>query len=114
MAAPRHAPAAPGDTTAWIGLVHLDGPPGHEAFEGAPGAYVNVLVLAGSKGEFEALVRATFADDGLLVDNIDDPEPLSDRLETADVVDELLELARGLSNDEPIALDEFHTYLEKE
>jgi hypothetical protein len=102
------------DRQAWIGLVDLRPEPGNDPFDGAPGAYANVLALARSNAHYRQLVTETFTEIGLMVWELENVEPLVERRRKAetdgDVADDLLALARQLSPSSPVLYDTFYVY----
>lgn len=98
----------------WIALIEVRPEPGNDFFEGAPGAYVSVLVLARNATEYRRLVTEAFDEIGLTVYGLEDVEPLTERRRKAgpdgDVADDLLALARRLSPSLPVAYDSFYVY----
>jgi len=94
----------------WIGLIHVKPYAGHEARFNGPGAYTNMLALATSHEEYAEKVTARCNDDQLEVIEIEDVEPLSQRMAEYEVTEEIVSLA-GAALDGAIVGDTFFVYL---
>jgi hypothetical protein len=77
----------------WIGLVEVTPGEGNDIFDGAPGAYANVLALANSVEDYMASTAAAQHSNGLIAVGVDDPEPLRERESRVYVTDEITQLA---------------------
>ncbi len=102
----------------WIGLIELTPQLGNMIFEGAPGAFSNVLCFASGEAEYRRMVEDTFRGLGFDVEAIADVERLEERLAATEggvvVDDEILDLARQVSESQPILYDAFYVYESKE
>jgi len=94
----------------WIGLAHVKPVPGSDFFDGDPGAYCQVVGLASTALVFRVKVESVFAEIGLVVMEIEDLEPLEQRVMTGTISGELLTLADQLSASDPVLNDIFHVY----
>jgi len=97
----------------WIGLVGLKATPGNDFFpEWALGGYTTALALATDEDEYLHRVRAYFADLGVEVKELEEVEPLAERLRAEPSVDdEIVELAAALSDTSPVLHRRtIHTY----
>jgi hypothetical protein len=97
----------------WIGLVEVAADDGNEIFEGAPGAYTNVLALANSLDDYMALTAAALKRDRLVAIGVDDPEPLRERQSRIHVSDEMLQLGEQASRGE-VMWGTFHVFEEED
>lgn len=80
------------DRDVWIGLVEVVPEEGNEIFDGAPGAYANVLALASSVDDYMAVTAPALLRQGLIAVGVDDPEPLRERKSRVRLSDEILSL----------------------
>ncbi len=99
----------------WIGLVEVRPKPGNAIFEGAPGAFSNVLCLGRDEAEYRRRVVQVFDGLGLEVAGIMDIERLDgqlrDRRPDYDLPeDEIRDLAGQLSETSPVTYDTFYVY----
>lgn len=78
--------------------------PGSNFFpDRALGGFTNVLALAGDEDEYRQRVAGFFADEGVEFEEVDDVEPLAERLRVdPSLHDEFLELAVTLSELVPV------------
>ena len=98
------------DREVWIGLAQVSPKPGNAIFDGAPGAFSNVLCLVRDETEFRSMVEETFGGLGFKVREITDIEPLEQRRRYGVADDEILHLANGLSDSSPLLYDTFYVY----
>lgn len=98
----RERPA--GERQEWIGLVGLKAMPGNTFFpEEEAGGFTTTLALARDENDYRRRVEEFFADKGVEVEEVDDVEPLTERLRTDPAIDdEALELAAALSDSSPV------------
>lgn len=66
--------------SAWIGLIEVRAYPGVDLLAGAAGALVNVIVWAADGEQYRELAVRELADSGFAVVEIQDAEPLADRI----------------------------------
>ena len=93
----------------WIGLVEVVPEEGNDIFDGAPGAYANVLALAESVEDYMAVTAPVLLRQGLIAVGVDDPEPLRERRSRVQVSDEILDLdERALTGD--VVWTTFHVF----
>lgn len=95
---------------AWMGIVDLRSGPGYDIFEGAPGAYANVLCLAHDEAQYHRMVREAFRDMNLQVQGIVDVK----RVERPILDEELQTLVGELSEASPVVYDTFYIYESEE
>jgi len=96
-------------TDVWIGLVDVHPVPGNRIFGDDPGAYSNVISLAGSEAEYRARVTCAMEELGLEVITIENVEPFDRAVADPD----LIALANTVSDTKPLVYDTFYVY-EKE
>jgi hypothetical protein len=94
----------------WIGLADVRPRLGNSTFDGAPGAFSNVVCFAHDEHEYRRSVAATFQELGFDVKGFEDVEPLANRREHLSPDDEILELAAQLSEVTPLLYDTFYIY----
>ncbi len=94
----------------WIGLVDVRPKPGNSIFDGAPGAYSNVLCLARDEAEYRGMVEGTFGELGFEVNGFEGIEPFEHRREHLSPDDGILGLADQLSEVSPLVYDAFYVY----
>ncbi|HEX8918862.1 MAG TPA: hypothetical protein VF898_10175 [Chloroflexota bacterium] len=102
----------PGDPEEWIGTVDVRANQDNTFLPAsAAGGYATVLALARSKDEYRRHVEDFFGRMNLQAEELDDVEPLAERLAYQEVDDETLELAGALSESSPVACGAaIHTY----
>src|SRR3954447_22693661 len=76
----------------WIGLVEVRPEEGNDIFDGAPGAFSNVLALASSVDDYMAITAAALLRSGLIAVGLDDLELLRERESGVQLSDEILDL----------------------
>lgn len=82
------------NTEVWIGLVEIRQCPGAGVLLDRNEAVTNVLALANNEACFRQAVTEAFSRLGFDVVDLEDPEPLAQRLEAFTVSDDLLRLAQ--------------------
>jgi len=80
----------------WIGRVKVRPAAGNDIFDGAPGAFANALTSADSLRDYRLRVETAFAHERLSVAEVDDAEPLRERMSRVHVSDEIVELGGKL------------------
>ena len=95
----------------WIGLAHVRPKEDNNLLEGAIGAFVPTIALAGSFDTFVSIMTKELESYDFEVIEIEDIKPFKDRLNNSDVDDEIKVLAEGLSDKYPIAFDVFQAYV---
>ena len=94
----------------WIGVVGLK-PIDPKAWEGAVGAYTNIVTWASSREEFRKKSEELAASMKLYIFEIEDEEPVSDRTKKFSLSEELEELVdRAETNPKAILYGTFHRY----
>jgi hypothetical protein len=76
----------------WIGRVEVVPEEGHDPFEGALGAFANVLALARSVEDYMDVTAAALLRENLVAVGVDNPEPLRERRLSFHLNDEIVEL----------------------
>jgi hypothetical protein len=94
----------------WIGLVEVGPHAGHDARFNGQGADTNMLALATSQAEYVEKVTATCNGDHLKVIEVDDVEPLRERMAEYEVTEEIVNLA-GAALNGAVVRDTFFVYL---
>jgi len=97
----------------WIGLVEVAPEEGNNMFEGALGAYVNVLALASSVEDYMAVTAPALLHRGLIAVGVDDPEPLRERQAKFQLRDEIVQLGEQAQTGE-VVWDRFHSFESEE
>lgn len=77
----------------WIGLVEVAPEEGSDIFDGAPGAYANVLAIASSVDDYMAVTAPALLRAGVIAVGVENPEPLRARHSRGELSDEMLGLA---------------------
>ncbi len=95
---------------AWIGLKHVKPTSQAGVLGDAAGAYATTLAFASSADEFRMLVEDYMAADELRVVEVEDVEPLDERVRYASPDETLLQLSKALSTEEPVIVDTFDMY----
>ncbi len=98
------------DRAPWIGVVDLKPKLGNSIFDGAPGAFSNVLCLARDEDEYQGMVEETFGELGFEVKAFEEIKPFEQRRRQLSPDDELLDLATQLSESSPLVYDTFYIY----
>jgi hypothetical protein len=93
----------------WIGLVEVVPEEGNNIFEGAPGAYANVLALVSSVGGYMAVTGPALARRGLEAVEVANPEPLRERQSRAALSEEMIRLAEHARAGE-VVWDTFYVF----
>ncbi len=94
----------------WIGLVDVRPKLGNSIFDGAPGAYSNVLCLTRDEAEYRRMVEGTFGEFGFEVKAFENIGPLEHRRGDLSPDDEILDLADRVSEVSPLVYDTFYVY----
>jgi hypothetical protein len=96
---------AVGDRQEWVGLVELRATPGNQFLpDWAIGGFTTAVALAANENEYRQRVTDFFTDKGVQVEELEEVEPLPQRLRGRPAADnELLELAVALSDSLPVA-----------
>ena len=97
----------------WIGLVEVTADEGNDIFDGAPGAYTNVLALASSVEDYMAVTAPALLRAGVVAVGVDDPEPLRVRQLRVELSEEFLALADQAGRGE-VVWDTFHVFESQE
>ena len=95
-------------TDIWIGIA--DAVPVEPRDDNVGGAFVQVLAPADDIGELRAAAAEALIEHGFRLAELSDGEPVRDRLRTAWVGPELLELAIDAALERTTRLGEFHAY----
>ena len=93
----------------WIGLVEVTADEGNDVFDGAPGAYTNVLALASSVEDYMAVTAPALLRAGVVAVGVDDPEPLRVRQLRVELNDEFLALGEQAARGE-VVWSTFHVF----
>src|SRR6185312_5446362 len=97
------------DGEVWIGLVEVRPLEGNDSFEGAPGAYTNVLTLASDSEEYETKIAGALVRAGFALEEVGEPEPLRERMSRVDISDEIVELGgRAMAGE--VVWSTFHVF----
>ena len=96
--------------TTWIGPVEVRPKLGNAVFNGAPGAFSNVLCLARDEAEYRRMVAETLGSLGFEVKAFEDIEPFEQRRRHSPPDEEILDLAAQLSESSPLLYDAFYIY----
>ena len=99
----------PPEREVWIGLVEVVPDEGNDIFEGAPGAYSNVLALASSVADYMAVTAAAFQRRGLTAVGVDNPEPLRERRSRVHLSDAIVQLGEQAATG-AVVWDTFHIF----
>ena len=93
----------------WIGLVEMK--PLNRAAYGAAGAFTNIITWACDLEDFQSKAEVIAAELKMYVADVEDAEPLSERLEKCSLPEDLEELAaQAESIPNAILYGTFHTY----
>jgi hypothetical protein len=93
----------------WIALVEVAPHEGNDIFDGGPGAFTNILAAADGLSDYRSRIETALDREGLSVLDIEDAEPLRDRLSRFEVDEELLELVPQAAN--TVVWGEFDVYM---
>jgi hypothetical protein len=102
-----------GERELWIGLVEVTADEGNDIFDGAPGAYTNVLALASSVEDYMAVTAPALLRAGVVAVGVDDPEALRVRQSRAELSDDILALSERAAQGE-VVWTTFHVFLSEE
>ena len=94
----------------WICLVDVKPGPGSNVLNGDPGAYCHVLCRANSEIVVRLKIKGEFAELGLMVESIEDLEPLEQRRATGTIGEELLALSNEISDERPVVYGDLYVY----
>lgn len=94
----------------WIGLVHVKPGSKTTCIGNRGGAYAATVALAEDEKEFAERVEQFMAPMDLHVLEIENVETLAARLRESEVEEELVEIAKTLSEDDPVGVDTLDTY----
>lgn len=95
---------------AWIGLARVEPRAGNTTLGSAAGAVVPIVALAYSQDGFVARTVAILNECDFEVAEIEDIEPIAERLNRCDVASHIVELADSLTEDSPVAFGTFQVY----
>lgn len=96
----------------WIGLAHVRPHEGNVSLQGGKGAFVPIVGLASSADDLASLAATLLHYHQFEVIEVNDIEPLSERLANHSVEDEMLEIAGKLSHHDRIGIGRFQVYAE--
>src|SRR5947209_9666801 len=102
-----------GEREVWTGLVEVTADEGNDIFDGAPGAYVNVLALASSVEDYMAVTAPLLLRAGVVAVGLDDPEPLRERQSRMKLSDDILALGERAARD-GVVWDTFYVFTSEE
>lgn len=94
----------------WIGLVGVTPQPENDLLGDAKGAYVNVLASATSASEYTDKVKRALHEAGLSLIEIENPEPLSERLSKWSVDEEIMTMAETVRRIDSVTFGTFYKY----
>jgi hypothetical protein len=94
----------------WIGLATVHQRPGAGVLMDRNDAFVNVLALASTQGEFTDVVRDDLAQLGFDLVELEDTERLSERRESFTIPEEINRLAELALATAKTQFDAFHTW----
>lgn len=94
----------------WIGMVNIRPQVGNDLLEGHSGAYVNVLTPAEDLADYGIRVSGALAEMGFDVIEIDDAEPMTQRVRSYVVDPGLKQLAVEVKRDWKLRVGSFHSY----
>jgi hypothetical protein len=99
----------------WFGRVHVKPRPG-STFLGkdGKGAYINMLAWAANSSELEDEITKALNHYGLDLEEMEDFDPLSERIMYADVHAELIRLAEEVRETGQVRFGKIHIYLEED
>lgn len=93
----------------WIALVEVVPHDGNDAFDGAPGGFTNVLATADGLSDYRSRIETALDREGFAVLEVEDAEPLRERLARFEVAEELLELVPQAASS--VVWDVFDVYV---
>lgn len=96
----------------WIGLVHVKPVTETSPLGTSTGAFSPVVALATSSDDFARVVHREVSAYGMVVIEIENVEPLSDRMRTGEPDPALVRAAAALSSEAPIAIGVIDSYTE--
>jgi hypothetical protein len=96
----------------WIGMVEVKCPPQNDILDGAKGAYVNIVAPAASEKDFYHQVEKAVKSLDLNLVNIDDAEPLSQRMTDYQVDEEIEKIAQEATEQNSLRFGTFHTFVD--
>lgn len=94
----------------WIGLANVKARVGNEALEGNSRAFVNALAVAEDPADYRKKVTGALIKMGFDVLEIDEDEPLANRLRKYVVDPQLRELAAEAERSGEVTFGNFHSY----
>ncbi|MEL7306225.1 MAG: hypothetical protein AAGJ56_10390 [Myxococcota bacterium] len=95
----------------WIALVEVRPRAGKEQLlDGALGAYVSVVALAENAHDYQTRARSLLSGMGFDVTEIENVEPLADRVAHTRPEQAVLDLASQLTPNNPVAVGAFDAY----
>ena len=98
----------------WIGLVNVIPMPGNNELMSAKGAYVNVIALASSSDDYDAIVKSELSKLDFFVVSTEDVELLTERVKHSTLAQELYSIADDVKRTGDLGLGTFHAYQEDE
>ena len=99
----------------WIALANVEKRPGFEHIlgpGGGYGAYVNIIVRAYDIAELRRLAKNVFFENGFILIELKDIEPLSERLKRTTIDQDLLDLVKIANKKHPVQFGIFDSYPE--
>ena len=96
----------------WSAIAHLRPNPGNDMLQGAPGAFVAVIVLAVNAHEVFVKVKNKATSYEFMLGRIEEIEPLSAE-SSKTVSHELLKLGESITPENPVGFGSFHAYKQK-
>ncbi len=97
----------------WIGMVEVNCPPHNDILDGARGAYVNIVAPATSEKDFHHQVEKAVKSLDLTLVNIDDAEPLSQRMTGYQIDEELEKIVKEATEQNSLRFGTFHTFVDE-
>ena len=99
----------------WIGLVQvLQRPDANILKDDRAGAYTNAIVFAANYDEAISIIKTELDTLGLDLGEVEDLEPLDDRLRNREIHESLVEIANQITSQKIIGFGSFHTYPKEE
>jgi hypothetical protein len=96
--------------TFWTGIVHVSPRPGNDLLKGDLGAVVPVVGLADSESQFLSSLTGLFDKWQFDVVEIKDIEHCEEVESRIGVSEEIVNLAKNLTTNDPVGFGVFHTY----
>lgn len=96
--------------TTWIGLIEVVPREGSDFLGSAEGAFVNVVALASNASDYRESVERAVNELGLDLVDVEDAEPLSNRLKKWTVDEEIRDMAETVKRLGSVAFGTFDTY----